>query len=88
MSRKTRSATLLWLAMLAITLAAWLFAVESSQLPIAAFLLLLAVALKGLWLVDDFMGLRYCKPIWRRLLLLWLSVVLSFVGLCYFWSLL
>lgn len=78
----------LWLAMLAITLAAWLFAVESSQQPVAALFLLLAVALKGFWLVDDFMGLRYCKPIWRRLLLVWLSVVLSFVGLCYFWSLL
>lgn len=88
MTSRRRSLAGLWFAMLMITLAAWLFSVESSRTPIAALILLLAVGVKGLWLVDDFMGLRYCRPIWRHLLLGWLAFVLLFVALFYFWSLL
>lgn len=50
-------------------------------LGLASALLVLALAvLKGWLVVDEFMGLKYAPPLWRRLLLGWLLGICAFIG--------
>jgi cytochrome c oxidase subunit 4 len=35
--------------------------------------------LKGFWVVNDFMALRHAPPLWRRLLLGWLLLVIGVI---------
>ena len=79
---------LLWAMLVLATLAsAWLGEREAGTLagPAAALVLALA-ALKGGFIVLDFMELRHAPALWRGLLLGWLALVLAGVGLLRLWG--
>lgn len=76
----------IWIALLAATgVTFWLGeSGGSAGAGMAAVLLMFAMAaLKGLWVIYDFMELRHAPALWRRLLVGWLGLVISLIVLAY-----
>ncbi len=76
----------IWIALLAATgVTFWLGeSGVSAGAGMAAVLLMFAMsALKGLWVIYDFMELRHAPALWRRLLVGWLGLVISLIVLAY-----
>lgn len=78
-----------WGALVAATTLTWWLG-ESGRLrsdSLGALALVLALAfVKGRWIILDFMALRDGPPLWRRLLLGWLTGVLAVIGAAWWWT--
>jgi hypothetical protein len=78
-----------WAALVAATALTWWLG-ESGRLqghhPGALALVLALAFVKGRWIILDFMALRHGPPLWRRLLLGWLTGVLAFIGAAWWWT--
>ena len=55
--------------------------VEGTAWPV--FVMLALAFLKGLWIALDFMELRHAPPLWRRLVVGWLAVVVLLILLAW-----
>jgi len=55
--------------------------VERTAWPV--FVMLALAFLKGLWIALDFMELRHAPPLWRRLVVGWLAVVVLLILLAW-----
>ncbi len=78
---------LVWLVLLAATVATWMLGERgASGLGVMAALLALSF-IKGRLVVLDFMALRGVRLMWRALLIGWLVLVASLIALAYWLSL-
>ncbi len=76
---RTRSCTLAWLALLALSAAGWKLG-GLSPTPALVAIALAATLLKAQILIDHYMGLRHAGWRWRALLAGWLLLVAAVVG--------
>lgn len=73
-STDSRAATLVWLALIAISLAGYSAGSVPGRRAVLAAALLLTL-IKGQLIVDHFMGLRRVRPVWRIMMSAWLVAV-------------
>jgi hypothetical protein len=72
-----------WLALVAGTAITWGLG-ESGAAGRAAVLGILAIAaVKGIWIIREFMALRRIKVLWPALVIGWLLVVLAIIAATY-----
>ncbi len=83
MHAKTLRLDIVWGGLLLATLVTWLLGEQGAAGPLAATMLLMLAGLKGWWIIDEFMGLRRAALHWRLIVLLWLLLVLTTIGLAY-----
>ena len=78
-----RPCTRTWLALIVLTLA--VLAIGQAGLSGIAIvaLLLVSTLVKTHLVADYFMGLKYSRPLWRMIIILYLWVVISMIGLAY-----
>jgi hypothetical protein len=79
----TRRSTLVWLALIAATLATWGLGEEGASGPGAVAALLAIAALKSRSVILDFMGLRHAPLLWKGIVLGWLALVCTLIALAY-----
>ncbi|MGE5465823.1 MAG: cytochrome C oxidase subunit IV family protein [Ignavibacteria bacterium] len=72
-----------WLALVAGTAATWGLGESGAAGPAAVLGILAIAALKGTWIVREFMGLRRIKLFWPALVVGWLLVVLAIIAFTY-----
>lgn len=76
----------IWAMLLLATAVTWWLG-ESGQVghgTVAPVLVIFALAaFKGLWVIGNFMDLWHAPALWRRLLVGWLLVVITFILLAY-----
>ncbi len=80
-TKKWDRTNLVWLGLVGLTLLS--VAVGESGRPsvMSTFFICLVVLLKGRWIIQDFMGLRYAAPLPRRMITGYLFVMTSMVGI-------
>jgi hypothetical protein len=72
-----------WLALLAGTAVTWGMGESGAAGPAAVLGILGIAALKGIWIVREFMGLRGIKFMWPALVIGWLLAVLAMIASAY-----
>ena len=72
-----------WLALLAGTAVTWGMGESGAAGPVAVLGILGIAALKGIWIVREFMGLRRIKVMWPALVIGWLLAVLGMIAVAY-----
>ena len=78
-----RTATFVWLLLLAFTLATYLIATYVPFGPVIVGVVLGVTFFKGRLVICHFMGVRYCRPVWRVIMMAYLLVVGSVITLAY-----
>jgi hypothetical protein len=78
-----RTATFVWLLLLAFTLATYLIATYVPFGPAIVGTVLGITFFKGRLVICHFMGVRYCRPVWRVIMMAYLLVVGSVITLAY-----
>ncbi|WP_126446295.1 cytochrome C oxidase subunit IV family protein [Sulfuricystis multivorans] len=79
----THLLNVLWVALLVATVLTWLIGKTAHAGPAAVSAILVIAALKGWMIIQDFMGLRRVKLLWRGLVLGWLLVTLAVILIAY-----
>jgi|GEM_PF-445778 hypothetical protein len=80
-SKKGDRTRLIWLGLISLTLLSGAVG-ESGRPPlVATFLVCLVVLLKGRWIIQDFMGLRYAAPLTRRIVTGYFFAMTSLIGI-------
>ncbi len=79
----THLLNVLWVALLVATVLTWLIGRAGYVGPLAVSGILVIAAIKGWMIIQDFMGLRRVRPLWRGILLGWLLVTLFIILLAY-----
>lgn len=75
--------TRVWIALVALTAAAWAAGESGAMGPALAAAVLAATFVKGRLVAREFMGLAAVRPLWRGLVLGWLGSVVGLIGLAY-----
>jgi hypothetical protein len=78
-----RRATILWLALIAATLASWALGATGAGGPAIVGLLAALSLWKGSVIILDFMALRHAPMLWRALVLGWMVLVWAVIGIAY-----
>ena len=79
----THLLNVLWAALLVATALIWLIGQAGYVGPVAVSAMLVIAALKGWMIIQDFMGLRRVRLLWRGLVLGWLLATLSIILIAY-----
>ncbi len=79
----TRRSTIVWLLLIAATLATWTVGEEGISGPAAVASLLLIAALKSRAVILDFMGLRHAPLLWKGITLGWVVLVCGLIAIAY-----
>jgi hypothetical protein len=74
---------LVWVVLMAATAVTWFIGELHAAGPKAVALILAIAGVKGWLVIDDFMGLRRVKFLWRAVVLGWLLLVLAIIMLAY-----
>jgi hypothetical protein len=72
-----------WLALVAGTALTWSLGESGAAGPAAVFGILGIAAIKGIWIIREFMALRRIKVLWPALVIGWLLVVLTIIAATY-----
>lgn len=78
-----RPCTWVWLVLVALTLAAALLGALNPTAPWVVFVLLVMTVVKGQLIADYFMGLRRVRALWRSIILGYLLLVATGIGVAY-----
>ena len=78
-----RTATFVWLLLLVFTLATYLIATYVPFGTAIVGIVLGITFIKGRLVICHFMGVRYCRPVWRVIMMAYLLVVGSVITLAY-----
>lgn len=79
----THLLNVLWVALLVATVLTWLIGKTGYAGPVAVSAILVIAAIKGWMIIQDFMGLRRVRLLWRGLVLGWLLVTLLVILIAY-----
>ena len=71
----------IWLRLTALTLISAIIAETNSTLVIATVFVCLIVIIKGRWIIDEFMGLKYSSPLTRKIVKCYFYAMTTLVGL-------
>lgn len=82
-TNEVRTATFVWLLLLLFTLATYLIATYIPFGPVIMGIVLGVTFFKGRLVICHFMGVRYCRPLWRVVMMAYLLVVGSVIALAY-----
>lgn len=80
-SKKWDRTRLIWLGLISLTLLSGAVGESGRPSLVATFLVCLVVLLKGRWVIQDFMGLRYAAPLTRRIVTGYFFAMTSLVGI-------
>jgi hypothetical protein len=73
----------IWVALMVATILTW-FIGKTDQMSVTTVLIVLVIsAVKGWFIIDDFMALRRVRSIWRGIVLGWLLLTLASILLAY-----
>ncbi|MFN6960854.1 MAG: cytochrome C oxidase subunit IV family protein [Rhodocyclaceae bacterium] len=73
----------LWIALLVATVLTWLIGKAGYAGPAAVIAILLIAGIKGWMIIQDFMGLRRVRLLWRGIVIGWLVVTLAIILIAY-----
>lgn len=80
-SKKWDRTRLIWLGLISLTLLSGAVGESGQPSLVAIFLVCLVTLLKGRWIIQDFMGLRYAAPLTRRIVTGYFFAMTSMVGI-------
>lgn len=83
MKSSVRQATLTWLVLITLTLVSVFLGNTMENSAWLALAVTLTIIVKGQQIVDVYMGLRKAPPRWRALLMSYVLLVPSIIGLLY-----
>lgn len=79
----THLLNVLWIALLVATVLTWLIGKAGYAGPTAVFAILLIAGIKGWLIIQDFMGLRRVRLLWRGIVTGWLVATLAIILIAY-----
>ncbi|NWG30493.1 MAG: cytochrome C oxidase subunit IV family protein [Rhodocyclaceae bacterium] len=79
----THLLNMLWVALLVATVLTWLIGKTGYTGPLAVSAILVIAAIKGWMIIQDFMGLRRVRLLWRGIVVGWLLVTLAVILIAY-----
>ncbi|MFN3884328.1 MAG: cytochrome C oxidase subunit IV family protein [Rhodocyclaceae bacterium] len=79
----THLLNVLWVALLVATVLTWLIGKTGYAGPAAVIAILVIAALKGWMIIQDFMGLRRVRLLWRGIVQGWLLATLAVILIAY-----
>ncbi|MAZ06281.1 cytochrome C oxidase subunit IV family protein [uncultured Marinobacter sp.] len=80
-SKKWDRTRLIWLGLIGLTLLSGAVGESGRPSVVATLIVCLVVLLKGRWIIQDFMGLRYAAPLTRRIVTGYFFAMTSMVGI-------
>ena len=81
-----KNVTLIWLAMLVLTVATWFIGETGASSKATIAFVLFTVVAKGHWIISDFMELKHCALKWKLVMYGWMLVVLMVIAVFTFQS--
>jgi hypothetical protein len=76
----------IWLCLIGLTLISSSFIESTFSYAISTFCVCFIVMLKGRWIIDEFMGLKYSSPVIRKILKCYLYGMTTLVGLTFYYA--
>jgi cytochrome c oxidase subunit IV len=73
-----------WILLMTLTLFAFVVAKLTQTSQLFMTLLFFSTLFKGQLVIDYFMDLRFVNPLWRRIVMGWLLIVVGLISLLYY----
>jgi len=80
---RTHTLDIIWIALIVATLLTWFIGKAGQMGSGMVVAVLLISAVKGWLIIEDFMGLRKVKALWRGIVLAWLLLTLALILIAY-----